>query len=115
MIIKNLLYQPEPLFLGVLGGQEIAVMLILAVVIIVVVVAVVNAGKRREQRREEALRAMNNSQGANVNVQNNSNAHASDPNLRIEAIRNLKEIGKPFDEYDVELEMEKIKSCGKRL
>ncbi|MDR1120442.1 MAG: hypothetical protein LBM08_05950 [Dysgonamonadaceae bacterium] len=110
MIIKNVLLQ------GAIGGSSASLLVILVpVIIIVVVVAVVNAGKRREQRREEALRAMNDSQGANVNVQNNSNAHASDPNLRIEAIRNLKEIGKPFDEYDVELEIEKIKSCGKQL
>jgi hypothetical protein len=76
------------------------------IIIIVIVEAVVNAGKRSEQRREEALRAMYS--------QNNSNTHASEPNFRIEAIRNLKEIGKPFDEYDVELETEKIKSCSKQ-
>jgi hypothetical protein len=90
-------------------------MLVPIIIIIVIVGAVEKAEKRSEQRREEALRAMNNSQGANVNVHNNSNVHAADPNLRIEAIRNLKEIGKPFDEYDVELEIEKIKSCGKQL
>jgi competence protein ComGC len=88
---------------------------IIAIVIIIIIMVAENDRKKREQRRKEALRAMNDSQGANVNVQNNSNAHASDPNLRIEAIRNLKEIGKPFDEYDVELEMEKIKSCGTQL
>jgi flagellar basal body-associated protein FliL len=107
MIIKNLLFQSVPLFLGVLGGQEIAVMLILAVVIIVIVVAVVNAGKRREQRREEALRAMYS--------QNNSNVHASKPNFRIEAIRNLKELGQPFDEYDIELEVERIITAEREL
>jgi flagellar biosynthesis/type III secretory pathway M-ring protein FliF/YscJ len=101
------------LFLQYLGSQEIAIILILVIIIIVVVVSVVNAVKKREQRQKEALKAMNDSKGANVNVQNNSNVRASDPNLRIEAIRNLKEIGKPFDEYDVELEIEKIKSCGK--
>jgi hypothetical protein len=35
--------------------------------------------------------------------------------FRLQAIRNLKTIGKPFDEYDLELEMEKIKKDHEEL
>jgi hypothetical protein len=82
--------------IGGFGG-----ILVLVIIITVVIVAIVNAGKKRKQRHEEDLREMysqNDSQG----------------NFRIEAIRNLKETGKPFDEYDVELEMERIKSSGRQ-
>jgi hypothetical protein len=87
------------MFLGNLGTLELLMMLVLVIIaaavvaaVIVVILLIVNAGKKREQHREEALGTM-----------------YSQRNFRIEAIRNLKERGKPFDEYDVELEIERIK------
>jgi hypothetical protein len=41
--------------------------------------------------------------------------YSSRGNFRIEAIRNLKERGKPFDEYDVELEIERIRTSEREL
>jgi hypothetical protein len=38
-------------------------------------------------------------------------ADRDEPDFRIEAIRHLKAAGKPFDEYDIELEIEEVKSA----
>jgi hypothetical protein len=38
-------------------------------------------------------------------------ADRDEPDFRIEAIRKLKSIGQPFDEYDIELEMENLRSA----
>jgi flagellar basal body-associated protein FliL len=72
--------------------------------------------RRQEERHKETIAAIasqNRSQTVIVNNQENEQKqHVPSPlaiDFRLQAIRNLKEIGKPFDDYDLELEIEKIK------
>ncbi|MDR3048104.1 MAG: hypothetical protein LBU51_10960 [Bacteroidales bacterium] len=72
--------------------------------------------RRQEERHRETIAAMvsqNRSQTVIVNNQENEQTQhfPSSPaiDFRLQAIRNLKTIGKPFDDYDLELEIEKIK------
>ena len=66
--------------------------------------------------------AVNNFQKYSGNLQEHSHnfqkhgnhftsSFSQDNNFRVDAIRNLKATGKPFDEYDVELEIEKLQKA----
>jgi hypothetical protein len=72
--------------------------------------------RRREERHIETIAAMtsqNRSQTVIVNNQENEQTQhlppRPAPNFRLQAIQNLKAIGTPFDEYDLELEIEEVK------
>jgi hypothetical protein len=75
--------------------------------------------RRQEERHEETLAALtsqNHSPSVVINSQQTSQTSQTSPpppspsaDYRLQAIRNLKTIGKPFDEFDLELETEKIK------
>jgi len=67
--------------------------------------------KRQEEQHREMLAAISSKKPAETIVFNNTgkNNIPDNTNFRIEAIRNLKAKGTSFDEYDIELEIERIK------
>jgi hypothetical protein len=79
--------------------------------------------RRQEQRHYETIAAISsrNQSPQNITI-NDSRGHSPAPaaappasasvqNYRLEAIRNLKELGQPFDDYDLEIETEKVKKA----
>jgi hypothetical protein len=78
--------------------------------------------RRQEQRHYETIAAITsrNQSPQNITI-NDPRGHSPAPapapvqNYRLKAIRNLKELGKPFDEYDIELEVEKIVTAERKL
>ncbi|MDR1120444.1 MAG: hypothetical protein LBM08_05960 [Dysgonamonadaceae bacterium] len=80
--------------------------------------------RRQEQRHYETIAAISSRNQSPQNITINDSrgqspapapapppASAPVQNYRLKAIRNLKELGQPFDEYDIELETEKIKKA----
>ena len=85
---------------------------VLGWIAVIIVICMPNL-KKQEQRHQETIAALT-SQKSNIIVNNSSgknNLSQSVPseNFRLDAIKALKAAGKPFDEYDVEIEMEKLK------
>jgi hypothetical protein len=82
--------------------------------------------RRQEQRHYETIAAISsrNQSPQNITI-NDSKGHSPAPapppasapvqNYRLKAIRNLKELGQPFDEYDIELEVERIITAEREL
>ena len=66
--------------------------------------------KRQEEQHQEMIAAINSQNHSETIVINKSEKNnMPENNFRIKAISNLKATGTPFDEYDVELEIEKVK------
>ena len=77
-----------------------------------VIIAICMPDKKKQgELHREMLTAISSRKHSETIIINNSekNNMSDNRNFRIEAISNLKAAGTPFDEYDVELETEKIK------
>ncbi|MDR1120441.1 MAG: hypothetical protein LBM08_05945 [Dysgonamonadaceae bacterium] len=80
--------------------------------------------RRQEQRHYETIAAISSRNQSPQNITINAPrgqspvpvpAPAPVQNYRLKAIRNLKEFGQPFDEYDIELEVERIITTEREL
>ena len=66
--------------------------------------------RRQEQRHKETIAALSAQKSKSINNSERSTSQfESVKGFRLDAIKNLKAMGNPFDEFDVELEMEKLK------
>jgi hypothetical protein len=74
--------------------------------------------RREEERHRETIAAITSQNHSQTVILNNQEkeqtqqtpSSPSAKDFRLQAIRNLKATGKPFDEYDLELEIERIKN-----
>jgi hypothetical protein len=102
---------------GQLGCLGFALALFLSWIGVLIALCLTNVKRQEEQHREmlTVIASQNRSQPIVIN-----SPQASPPasvsqspatDFRMQAIRNLKAIGKPFDDFDLELETEKVKKA----
>jgi hypothetical protein len=102
---------------GQLGCLGFALAFFLSWIGVLIALCLTNVKQREEQHREMlvAITSQNRSQPIVINSPQTSQMSSASPSpgvdFRMQAIRNLKAIGKPFDEFDLDLETDTIRKA----